>query len=159
VGDLPGSCVPGRRATVTLRVGEEDTAAALGSGDVAVLGTPRVLAIAEQASRKALGDSLGPEHTTVGAWAEVEHVAPSWVGDQVEANAVLLGVDGHRLEFSVTVTSGGEEVAHIRHRRVVVDRNRFLGPQAPARVSRDATFSTGAGRRRTPPDQGRIPSP
>jgi fluoroacetyl-CoA thioesterase len=159
VDELPGSCAPGRRATVTLRVGEDDTAVALGSGDVAVLGTPRVLAIAEQASRNALGDSLGPEHTTVGAWAEVEHVAPSWVGDQVEANAVLLGVEGHRLEFSVTVTSGDEEVARVRHRRVVVDRARFLGPQAPARVSRDAKFSTGAGRGRTPPDQDRTTSP
>jgi predicted thioesterase len=126
---------------VALRVGEEDTAAALGSGDVAVLGTPRVLAIAEQASRQALGDSLGPEHTTVGAWAEVEHIAPSWVGDQVEANAVLLGVHGRRLEFSVTVTSGDKKVAHVHHRRVVVDRKKYLGrgpAEAPARVSRDA---------------------
>jgi predicted thioesterase len=128
VGDLLGSCVPGRRATVALWVGEEDTAAALGSGDVAVLGTPRVLAIAEQASCQALGDSLGPEHTTVGTWAEVEHVAPSRVGDQVEANAVLVGVDGRRLEFSITVTSEDTEVAHIRHRRVIVERKEFSHP-------------------------------
>ena len=118
--------MPGRRATVALQVGDEDTAAATGSGDVAVLGTPRVLAIAEQASRQALGDSLGPQHTTVGSWAEVEHIAPSWVGDQVEATAVLLGVHGRRLEFSVTVTSGDREVAHVRHKRVVVEREKFL---------------------------------
>jgi fluoroacetyl-CoA thioesterase len=128
VGDLLGDCMPGRRATVALRVGDEDTAAALGSGDVAVLGTPRVLAIAEQASRQALGDSVRPEHTTVGSWAEVEHIAPSWVGDKVEATAVLLGVHGRRLEFSVTVTSGDREVAHVRHKRTVVERKEFVGP-------------------------------
>ena len=119
------ACIPGRRARVTLRVREEDTAAALGSGDVAVLGTPRVLAIAEQASREALDDCLGPDNTTVGSWAEIEHLGPSWVGDDVEANAVLLGVHGRRLEFSVTVTSGDKEVAHVRHRRIIVERKKY----------------------------------
>lgn len=137
VSDLQGSATPGLRATVTLRVSEDDTAAALGSGDVAVLGTPRVLAIAEQASRQALGDSLGSAHTTVGSWAEVEHIAPSWVGDEVHASAVLLGVHGRRLEFGVTVTSGAKEVAHVRHRRIIVERSKFLtGEAGPARVSR-----------------------
>ena len=125
VVELPDACVPGRRASVDLRVTEDDTAAALGSGDVDVLGTPRVLAIAEEASRRALGDCLGPELTTVGSWVEIEHKAPSHVGDDVRADAVLLGVHGRRLEFSVTVTSGDTEVAHIRHRRKIVERAKF----------------------------------
>jgi predicted thioesterase len=53
------------------------------------------------------------------------------VGDDVEAKAVLLGVHGRRLEFSVTVTSKDKEVAHIRHRRIIVERRKFLGRQAP----------------------------
>ncbi|HEX6256721.1 MAG TPA: hotdog domain-containing protein [Euzebyales bacterium] len=125
VVELPDACVPGRRASVDLRVAQDDTAAALGSGDVDVLGTPRVLAIAEEASRRALGDCLGPELTTVGSWVEIEHKAPSHVGDDVRADAVLLGVHGRRLEFSVTVTSGDTEVAHIRHRRKIVERAKF----------------------------------
>jgi hypothetical protein len=71
VGDFD-ACVPGRRGKVELHVSDEDTAVALGSGDVAVLGTPRVLAIAEQASRQALGDALPPEMTTVGSWVEID---------------------------------------------------------------------------------------
>lgn len=124
VGDLK-ACVPGRRASVALRVGDDDTAKAIGSGDVAVLGTPRVLAIAEQASVDALGDCLGPELTTVGSWVEIDHMAPSKVGDDVQATAVLLGVHGRRLEFSVTVTSKEKEVAHVRHRRMIVERTKF----------------------------------
>lgn len=108
-----------------LRVGDADTASALGSGDVDVLGTPRVLAIAEQASLKALGDCLGPELTSVGSWVEIEHRAPGHVGDEVRADAVLLGVHGRRLEFSVTVTSGEAEIAHVRHRRTIVERSKF----------------------------------
>lgn len=125
VGDLD-ACVPGRRGKVELHVSDEDTAVALGSGDVPVLGTPRVLAIAEQASRQALGDALPPEMTTVGSWVEIDHLGPSRVGDDVEADAVLLGVHGRRLEFSVTITSNDEEVAHVRHRRIIVDRKKFI---------------------------------
>ena len=125
VVELPDACVPGRRASVNLHVTADDTAVALGSGDVDVLGTPRVLAIAEQASLDALGDCLGPDLTTVGSWVEIEHTAPSRVGEDVRADAVLLGVHGRRLEFSVTITSGEMEVAHIRHRRTIVERAKF----------------------------------
>lgn len=123
--DALEACVPGRRASVALHVTERDTAVALQSGDVAVLGTPRVLAIAEQAALQALGDCLGPDLTTVGTWVEIEHLSPSRVGDDVQAEAVLLGVHGRRLEFSITVTSKDTEVAHVRHRRTIVERKKF----------------------------------
>jgi predicted thioesterase len=60
-------------------------------------------------------------------------MAPSWVGDDVEANAVLLGVHGRRLEFSVTITSKDKEVAHVRHRRLIVERKRYTvaAPHSP----------------------------
>lgn len=125
VAEPPAECTPGRRATVDLKVTDDDTAAALGSGDIAVLGTPRVLAISEQAARTALGECLGAELTSVGTWVEIEHKAPSKVGDEVHAEAVLLGVHGRRLEFSVTVTSGETEVAHVRHRRIIVERAKY----------------------------------
>jgi fluoroacetyl-CoA thioesterase len=125
-------CTPGRRATVSLEVSDADTALALGSGDVPVLATPRVLALAEQAAMQAIGSSLPEGRTSVGAWAEVEHLLPTPVGERVDAEAVLLGVHGRRLEFSVTVRSGDEEVAHIRHRRVIVSRARFGQPAGPS---------------------------
>lgn len=125
MADYP-ECVPGRRASVSLQVSDDDTAVALGSGDVRVLATPRVLALAEKAAVQALGSCLPPDKTSVGAWVELEHLAPSRPGDTVTAEAVLLGVHGRRLEFSITVSAnGGGEVAHLRHRRVLVDRSRF----------------------------------
>ena len=120
---------PGRRATVTLVVGEGDTAAELGCGDVDVLGTPRVLALAEQAAVLALDQTLPQGKTSVGAWVELDHLVPSRAGETVAAEAVLLGVHGRRLEFSISVTNdGGDEVAHLRHRRIVVSRDRFTRP-------------------------------
>jgi fluoroacetyl-CoA thioesterase len=121
----PHDCLPGRRATVTLTVAPSDTAKAIGSGDVDVLATPRVLAIAEEAAVRALGDCVPPGQTSVGSWVEIEHRAPSRIDDEVTAEAVLLGVHGRRLEFSISVRSGVTEVAHCRHRRIVVDRESF----------------------------------
>ena len=49
---------PGLLSFVRIVVANTDTAIALGSGDVAVLGTPRLLAVAEAAAVAAIGPSL-----------------------------------------------------------------------------------------------------
>jgi hypothetical protein len=54
---------------MTVRHG--DTAIALGSGDVPVLGTPQVIALAENATITALAEHLDQSETTVGV--HVEH--------------------------------------------------------------------------------------
>jgi fluoroacetyl-CoA thioesterase len=123
-------CSPGRRAKVELTVGEADTALAMGSGDVPVLATPRVLALAEQAAVQAIGTCLPEGKTSVGSWVELEHLTPTRVGATVVAEAVLLGVHGRRLEFTIAVREGDEEVAHVRHRRVIVSRARFEPAEA-----------------------------
>jgi predicted thioesterase len=112
---------------VELVVAEADTALAMGSGDVPVLASPRVLALAEQAAVRAIGACLPEDKTTVGAWVELAHRTPTPVGRTVVAEAVLLGVHGRRLEFTISVSDGAEEIAHVRHRRVIVDRARFIG--------------------------------
>lgn len=124
-------CSPGRRASVSLTVTDADTAAALGSGDVPVLASPRVVALAEAAAVRALAGCLAEDKTSVGHWVELEHDAPTHVGATVVAEAVLLGVHGRRLEFSVTVREDDREVARVRHRRVVVSRARFERSGAP----------------------------
>ncbi len=115
----------GATASVALMVSEVDTALAMGSGDVAVLATPRVLALMEQAAVAALGDRLPVTETSVGAAVELEHLRPTRVGATVVATATLTGRDGRRLSFSMSVEEDGVEVARARHRRVVVDRTRF----------------------------------
>lgn len=123
-------CDPGRKGERTLVVAERDTASRLGSGTVDVLGTPAVLALAEGACCDAVADGLDPDETTVGAWAEVEHLRAVPVGTEVCAHAVLTGHHGRRLEFSVTVETGGETIARVRHRRILVERERFLAGSA-----------------------------
>ena len=123
-------CDPGLKGERELVVADGDTASRLGSGTVDVLGTPAVLALAEGACCDAVAGGLAPEETTVGAWAEVEHLRAVPVGTRVCAHAVLTGHHGRRLEFTVTVEAGGETIARVRHRRILVERDRFLAGSA-----------------------------
>jgi predicted thioesterase len=113
-------------ASVTVTVTEADTARALGSGDVEVLGTPRALALAEAATVRAAAASLAPGQTTVGTRVELDHLAPSPVGASVRADAELVYRSGRRLTFDVRLTQDGREVAAGRVVRAIVDRDRFL---------------------------------
>lgn len=122
---------PGLSASIDLSVAEADTAIALGSGDVPVLATPRVVALAEQAAALAVGDHLDEGVTTVGMRVELDHLAPTPIGGQVTAAAVLEKVKGRRLVFAVTVNDERGLVAAGRITRVAVDRAQFLERAAP----------------------------
>ena len=117
----------GASASVSLSVGEGDLATALGSGDVPVLATPRLVALCEEATVAAVGPHLEEGHTSVGARVEFDHLAPSGLGAAVEARAGITHVDGRMVTFAVTVTEAGRTVARGTIIRAVVDRERFLG--------------------------------
>lgn len=117
---------PGLSARVELTVTDSDTAQAVGSGDVPVLGTPRVLALAEAATVAATTTQLPPGMTTVGSRVELDHRAPTPVGRTVVAQARLAKVDGRRLLFEVSVADGATTVAVGRIERMLVDRHRFV---------------------------------
>jgi fluoroacetyl-CoA thioesterase len=116
----------GLSARVELIVTDADTAQALGSGDVPVLGTPRILALAEAATVAATVPHLAPGATTVGTHVELDHLAASAVGRVVVAEARLTTVDGRRLTFAVSVRDGDLMVARGTVRRVLVDRHQFV---------------------------------
>ncbi|HEX6246849.1 MAG TPA: hotdog domain-containing protein, partial [Nocardioidaceae bacterium] len=91
----------GQTATLQFNVTDADTAAALGSGDLAVLATPRLLAWCEAATCAALADSLEPSSTSVGSRVTLEHLVPSPVGERVEVQASVGYVDGRLVRFTV----------------------------------------------------------
>lgn len=118
---------PGSTAEIELTVTDADTAIALGSGDVPVLATPRLVALCEEATVAAISGQTPAGATTVGSRVECDHTRASRVGDRVTARATLVDVDARRLQFTVTVADdGGHPVAVARIWRVVVDRDRFL---------------------------------
>ena len=117
---------PGSSAEVELTVDDGDTARAMGSGDVPVLATPRVVALCEAASVAAVRDALAPGETTVGHSVQLDHVAPTRVGRRVRAEATLMKVEGRRLTFNVSVNDARGLVAVGKITRVLVNTDRFL---------------------------------
>jgi predicted thioesterase len=119
--------VAGRHARLSFVVGADDLATALGSGDVPVLATPRVLAWLEAATVAALDGVLTAGSTSVGTRVELEHLAPSRVGDTLTVEASVTHVDGRLVRFDAAATTpDGPTLATARITRVVVDRARFL---------------------------------
>ncbi len=117
---------PGLVGVAKLEVTDDDTAVAMHSGEVAVLATPRVVALAEEASCNAVAGHLAPGETSVGMRVQLDHLAPSAVGSHVRAEATLESVEGRRLTFKVAIEDERGLVAAGKVTRVVVDAERFL---------------------------------
>jgi fluoroacetyl-CoA thioesterase len=121
-------------ARLSFTVSAGDTAVAMGSGDVEVLATPRLVAWVEAATVAEAARLLGPGQTSVGSRVAIEHLLPSAVGALVMVEAELTRQDEQVLRFTVAAVDGaGALVASATVNRVVVDRQRFLD-----RLSADA---------------------
>jgi fluoroacetyl-CoA thioesterase len=127
--------------TLRFTVTDQDTAIALGSGDVPVLATPRVLAWMERATVVAAASSLDQAATTVGVEVWMRHRRASPVGAVVDVEVTEVVETDRGLSFSVVVREAassapaseapasagpGREVAEGRIVRAVVDREGFL---------------------------------
>lgn len=120
-------------ATLTFTVTESDTALAVGSGSLPVLGTPRLLAWCEAATCAAVEADLADGQTSVGTRVELEHLAATPVGGTVEVTARQVYADGRLRRFAVSARNVGADgrpgklAGSGEVTRVVVDAQRFLG--------------------------------
>ena len=119
---------PGDRAELEFTVTDADTAHALGSGDLFVLGTPRLLAWCEATTCAALAESLEAGRTSVGTRVQIEHIGASPVGARLTVTATVVYVDGRLVRFEVVARHTDHDlvVGHGEVTRIVVDRDRFL---------------------------------
>lgn len=118
-------------AILRFTVTDDDTAVAQGSGTLPVLATPRLLAWCEAATCAAIEDDLAAGQTSVGTRIELQHLAASAVGQEIEVTARVVHADGRLRRFSVAarnVVDGtpGKLVGSGEVTRVVVDAERFL---------------------------------
>lgn len=112
--------------TSTLTVGENDTAIALGSGNLPVLATPRMMALMENAAMLCVADALPEGCSTVGGHIESSHLRPSKVGAEVSATATLTKVDGKKLFFDVKAMMGDVVIGEGTHLRFIIDKEKFM---------------------------------
>ena len=110
------------RTTVT----PQNTAAALGSGDMPVFATPAMVALMENAAMLAVAPGLPEGAATVGAEMNVSHIKPSGLGAEIVASAVVTAVEGRKITFNVGARDAEGMIGEGTHVRFIVDRERFL---------------------------------
>ena len=115
-----------KNLTKSYVVGAEQTAVAMGSGDMEVLATPALVCMMENAAMTLAADGLADGSTTVGSEISTSHVRPSAVGATIVVEVTLTAQEGRRMDFEVRATDGGLLVGEGKHTRYVVDRARFL---------------------------------
>ncbi len=135
-GALAGACYVTYRTGVAPRTGlsarcemevtEADTAEAMSTGSVPVLATPRLIALCEEASCKAIDAELPESSTSVAKRVQFDHLVPVSIGATVWAEATLDRIEGRRLVFTLSVSESAGLVAAGKLIRVVVDRKSFL---------------------------------
>lgn len=117
----------GRDAELEFTVTEADTALAVGSGNLPVLGTPRLIAWLEAATCAAIDGQLAEGSTSVGTRVEIEHLAATAVGGRVTCRASVTTQVTRALTFAVQAHDDrGVEVGRGTIYRVVVDADRFM---------------------------------
>jgi fluoroacetyl-CoA thioesterase len=120
------SLVPGLTGVAHTTVTEANTAAAVGSGGIAVFSTPMMIALMENAALQAVQPHLAEGESTVGTVVHIKHMAATPLGMQVRAVARLDAVEGRRLLFTVEAFDEVEKIGEGSHERFVIQVERFL---------------------------------
>ena len=112
--------------TSKVTVAPANCASAVGSGGLDVFATPSMVALMENAAMNAVAPFLPEGSTTVGTEINTTHIKPSALGDEVEATATLMHVEGRKLSFAVEARDTKGIIGRGTHVRFVVDVERFL---------------------------------
>lgn len=104
----------------------ENTAAAMGSGELEVFATPAMIALIEKAAWQSVAPHLEEGCGTVGTALRVRHLSATPVGMEVTARTELYEIDGRRLVFKVEVRDVKGVVGDGEHERFIVKNESFL---------------------------------
>lgn len=118
----------GTKCRLEQTVTEELTAAAAGSGALAVFGTPFMAAMMENAALTALQTFLTEEQGSVGTRLDISHDAPTPVGMKVWAEAEIISVseNGKMVDFKVSAWDEKGPIGKGTHTRAIINNDRFL---------------------------------
>lgn len=106
-------------------VTEAITAKHMGSGTLAVLATPSMIALMEGTSHQAVAPFLAPGQSTVGVLVNVRHLAATPLGMPVRIHSELIAVEGRKLTFAVEAYDTLEKIGEGTHERFIIDLARF----------------------------------
>ena len=96
-------------------------------GMPAVLATPWLIWFMEHTAREAMLPHLEPTESTVGILVDIEHLAPTPLGQAVNCRAQVLRSEGSQFLFKLEAFDEQEKIASGLHKLNVIDKARFAG--------------------------------
>lgn len=115
----------GIKGQAEVLVTEDITARNVGSGTVAVLATPMMIALMEKTCLQSVRPFLEEGQDTVGTRVDVTHSAATPVGMTVRCESELIEIDRRRLVFRVTARDDAGVVGEGMHERFIIDIAKF----------------------------------
>jgi len=110
----------------TATVDEGMLATVMGSGTVAVLATPAMVALMEAAAIGAIAPTLAEGQTSVGIALDIRHLAATPPGRRIRARAEVIEVEGAKVSFQVQAWDEQELIGDGTHARFVIEIARFM---------------------------------
>lgn len=106
-------------------VSENNSAAAMKSGELNVYATPSMIALMEQAAYKSVAGELEEGMGTVGTLMNVSHISATPLGMEVTAKTELIEIDRKRLVFHVEAFDERGKIGEGTHERFIIDNRKF----------------------------------
>ena len=106
-------------------VTKENTAKAMGSGELEVYATPAMIALMEETAYKSVASELEAGSGSVGTFMNVKHVAASPVGTEITCQSELESVEGRKLTFKVEAYDETGLIGEGIHERFIIVNNKF----------------------------------
>ena len=116
----------GIKGTQSVVVTNENTAATMGSGTLAVFATPAMIALMEKTAYVSVQNELDEGMGSVGTYLDVKHVAATPLGMTVTCESELVEVDNRRLVFTVKAYDEVGLIGEGKHERFIVQNEKFL---------------------------------
>lgn len=107
-------------------VEQEDTAKAVGSGELLVYATPCMVALMEGAACESIAPFLAEGESSVGTMMNVSHTSATPVGMEVRAESVVTAAEGRKITFEIVAYDECGEIGRAVHERVIIQAERFL---------------------------------
>ena len=117
---------PGLNSQKNDTVSSENSAAAFGSGGLAVYATPAMIALMECTAFSVTEPLLPEGWSTVGTELNVKHLSATPLGMKVYAKAELLAIDRRALSFKVEAFDEAGKIGEGTHSRFIIESEKFM---------------------------------
>jgi len=108
-------------------VKNENSAENMGSGDLAVLSTPSLVAFMENAAKNYLNKFLPEEMGSVGSNININHIAPTLIGKSITVRGKITEViKEKKIKFSIEAYEKDKKIGDAEHTRVIINNTKFL---------------------------------